>query len=129
MDGSGFLLPRGDMQVVIVTGGRNYWDAGLLARVLDAFEIKLLVQGGASGADLLAAEYAQLRNIPCETVRAEWANEGRSAGPRRNKRMLEKYPYAIVVAFPGGRGTMDCVNQAIKNRMVVLQVGKNYAGT
>ena len=109
---------------IIVTGGRDYEDYIMLEDVLDLFDIKLIVQGGAPGADALADRYAEESAIKSETVIADWVKHGRAAGPIRNREMLEKYPNAIVVAFPGGAGTANCVKQAVSMNRVVLMVHK-----
>jgi hypothetical protein len=43
---------------------------------------------------------------------AEWESLGRKAGPIRNQRMLTEGKPALVVAFPGGKGTANMVAQA-----------------
>jgi predicted Rossmann-fold nucleotide-binding protein len=107
---------------VIVTGGRDYKDYDKVCETLGKLEITLLVQGGATGADWLAKRYAQEHRIACFEVAAEWTKYGKAAGPIRNKEMLLKFPDAVVVAFPGDRGTANCVNEAIKLGRVVIKV-------
>lgn len=110
------------MKDVIVTGGRDHEDWQMVQDVLELFDIGLLIQGGAKGADRLGRAYAKLMNIECVTVEAAWKVFGPKAGPLRNREMLDKYPNAVVIAFPGGRGTADCVRQAVAKNMVVLRV-------
>lgn len=43
---------------------------------------------------------------------AQWSLHGRSAGPRRNQRMLDEGRPDLVLAFPGARGTADLVRRA-----------------
>jgi hypothetical protein len=112
------------MKDVIVTGGRDYDDFAMVQDVLSLFDIGLLIQGGAFGADEAALEYAKHNTIECVTVAADWDKHGRGAGPIRNKEMLLKYPNAIVVAFPGGAGTANCVKAAVALNRIVLQVHK-----
>jgi len=109
---------------VIVTGGRDYEDYAMVADVLDLFDADLIIQGGAAGADRMARDYAYQNNIICETVKADWNKHGKAAGPIRNLEMLKKYPNAVVVAFPGGKGTENCVKQAASLNMIVLTVHK-----
>jgi len=101
---------------MIVCGGRNYADRQRLDAVLDAAVARLglaeIVHGGARGADSMAGEWALARGIPVKEFPADWANEGRSAGPRRNHRMLVEGRPDAVIAFPGGRGTANMVAQA-----------------
>lgn len=106
---------------LIVTGGRNYSDVNHVKRVLDLFDYSLLVHGGATGADSIGAFHAQTQNIETKAFRALWAKHGAAAGPIRNKEMLTAHPNAVVVAFPGGKGTADCVAQAKKLGMIVLE--------
>jgi hypothetical protein len=69
------------------------------------------MQGGARGVDSFAREWATTKHIGRWVCNAEWDKHGRSAGPRRNARMLEWKP-DLVIAFPGGRGTADMVAKA-----------------
>jgi hypothetical protein len=104
---------------VLVCGGRNYngsdeWNhvIGVLADIHRRETIVAIIQGGASGADLLGRCWAGMYNVKCVTVRADWHTHGRAAGPIRNKRMLDDFKPDLVVAFPGGRGTADMIQQA-----------------
>jgi len=101
---------------VLVCGGRDYDDQEMLYDALDDIEresgpITLVMQGGASGADELAVDWAKYRGKECLTVFADWKTHGKSAGPIRNSKMLEHSP-DLVVAFPGGTGTADMVAKA-----------------
>lgn len=107
---------------IIVTGGRDYNDWVMFQDVLISFNPSLIIQGGASGADKMAKEWARLNNIECETVEADWDKHGKAAGPIRNKQMLLLYPNALILAFPGGAGTANCVKQAVGLNRIVLMV-------
>lgn len=103
--------------VVLVTGGRRFRRRDVLTAALDkvhaARPIDVLVEGGADGADLLAREWADTRNIPTTiTVRPQWNLYGKAAGVIRNAEMLREYTPNLVVAFPGGAGTADMVSRA-----------------
>jgi predicted Rossmann-fold nucleotide-binding protein len=110
------------MKTIIVTGGRNYQDFAKIGRVFDFLGPHLLVEGGALGADRLAREWAEYNYIDVITFYADWDSHGKAAGPIRNRKMLEEHPDAIVVAFPGGKGTENCVKQAKELGRVVLRV-------
>lgn len=44
---------------------------------------------------------------------ADWKMHGKSAGPKRNKAMLEAAgKHSILIAFPGGAGTFNCIRTA-----------------
>lgn len=112
---------------IIVCGGREYGDRARVFAVLDelhlATPIAEIAQGGATGADALAAQWAKDRSIPCSVFYAQWYAEGRAAGPRRNQRMLDEVRPALVVAFPGGRGTTDMIRRAEAAGVQVHRVG------
>jgi hypothetical protein len=112
--------------IVIVCGGRDYKDHKHLWKVLDNLRTKLpitrLIEGGARGADSLAHAWRLDRGVPGKTYKARWETEGVSAGPRRNRRMLEQENPDMVIAFPGGNGTADMKIQARRRGVKVLEV-------
>lgn len=110
------------MKEIIVTGGRNYEDEAKVFAVLSALNPSVVIHGDCTGADEFAHEWAYAVNCAVKTFPADWANEGRSAGPKRNARMLDAHPNALVIAFPGGAGTANCVSQALARGMLVLEV-------
>jgi cysteine synthase len=101
---------------VIVCGGRDFRNHAFIYTNLDRLHaekpITGLMHGGARGVDQIAAEWARTKpEIQRFVCHANWKAHGRAAGPMRNLRMLEWKP-DLVVAFPGGRGTTNMVNQA-----------------
>lgn len=104
------------MTRAIVCGGRDYRDAGRVARVLEAAEERLgltvIIQGGADGADRLAAEWGWDNKLNVATYNADWKTHGKKAGPIRNALMIAEGRPDFVIAFPGGAGTADMVRQA-----------------
>ena len=107
---------------VIVTGGRNYDNVAKVKEVLDLLRPSILVEGGAQGADFLAKCWAFTEECSIITVEANWDKHGKAAGPMRNVSMLEQHPDAVIVAFPGGKGTAHCVKEALKRDMLVLSI-------
>lgn len=108
---------------VLVCGGRDYTNGRRLRFFLDMLEepISVLIEGGARGADRLAKEWAEDRQVPVETYPADWDRHGRSAGYIRNQQMLKEGKPDLVVAFPGGRGTANMVALAQKAGVRVVQ--------
>lgn len=100
---------------ILVTGGRDYDDINAVWRALDRlhadFGIAAIIQGGASGADRLAAEWGWLFDAEVVTFAADWS-QGKRAGPERNQRMIDEGKPDAVVAFPGGCGTADMCRRA-----------------
>lgn len=107
---------------VIVTGGRNYSNKDKVAQVLRALDPTTVIHGNASGADSLAKDWANRNDVEQCSYDANWKELGLKAGPIRNTLMLDHNVTAVVIAFPGGKGTQDCVNKAIKRNMLVLRV-------
>lgn len=101
---------------VLVCGGRNFRSPAQVAKALDELHARTpiteLMQGGATGADQFAREWANAKpEIKRYVCNADWDIHGKAAGPIRNQRMIEWKP-DIVVAFAGGRGTADMVRRA-----------------
>jgi len=114
------------MYAVLVCGGRDYSDRKRLFEVLDAHHaaspIEVLIEGGANGADRLAASWADLNYVAKMTFPADWITHGRAAGPIRNKQMLDEGKPDLVLAFPGGNGTQNMIRQAQKAGVTVAIV-------
>lgn len=110
---------------IIVCGGREYRDYDRICAVLDGVHgddpIEAVIHGNASGADRLGGAWAKARGVKCWPVPAQWAKFGKSAGPKRNQAMLGMGA-ALVVAFPGGRGTADMVKRAKSAAVKVVEV-------
>lgn len=119
---------------ILVCGGREYLDVGVLERSLDAIHqgprgpIEAVIHGGARGADTMAGEWARARGISCTVYEANWELEGRAAGPIRNKRMLDEGAPDLIVAFPGGRGTANMIRQATERGFEVIVIQEWAAG-
>jgi predicted Rossmann-fold nucleotide-binding protein len=116
---------------IIVCGGRRYSDRAAVFRILDRLHAKkgidFLIQGSADGADYLAWQWADERDVPCGSYAADWDEidhpdaiiryrKGKpynaAAGAIRNQRMIDKGKPDGVVAFPGGPGTADMIRRA-----------------
>lgn len=88
--------------------------------------IDLLIQGGAKGADTVAKEWAIERAVHVLTMPANWERDGKAAGPIRNGQMVKKgVEYnalgrsVLVLAFPGGRGTANMIEQSHKAGLLI----------
>ena len=114
----------GVMSRVLVCGDRNWSDRKFLEDYLDKINIDTLIQGDCSGADRLAKEYAQKKEITCLSFPALWKEHGRKAGPLRNALMLEEGKPDFIVAFhddiENSKGTKDMKNKAKKAGLRVI---------
>jgi hypothetical protein len=84
---------------------------GACSRVCDGVEVS---------ADMIADRAARELGLAVESHPADWQRYGRSAGPRRNRMMLDPRP-DMVLAFQHGvsRGTADMVAEAVRRGVLV----------
>lgn len=102
--------------ILVVTGGRDWRDAGYVSRCLTQLHadhpITELVEGGATGVDEYAAQWARRNNIPVKRFPVsgdDWKRLGRRAGPQRNEAMAAYVAEhgGCCAVFHGGRGTAN----------------------
>lgn len=111
---------------IIVTGSRHNPFKELVYKTLHEMMPTMIVEGGAPGVDTSARQFAKEFRIEHDRVDADWDKYGNAAGPIRNKAMLLKHRDALVVAFPGGNGTMNCIKTAKELGMTVIQIRSEY---
>ena len=95
-----------------VIGSRKFTDYELLINRLSDYSISQIISGGAQGADTLAADYACTHGIPLLEIRPDWSRYGRSAGPIRNKEIINKADKVIAFWDGSSRGTAQAVAYA-----------------
>jgi hypothetical protein len=107
---------------ILVCGGRDFGhgeeETNFMNNTLDEIDMKHgvlhVVHGNAHGADYVAKKWARDAGAEEHAHPANWERYGRSAGPRRNAKMLSEHTdIDMVVAFPGGDGTADMVKKAL----------------
>lgn len=122
--------------VVLVCGGRKYPQNGTVPCVLDDLlirpddpmpvAIRVLVEGGGTGADRAASNWASINWVVNNTYQAQWDAHGPAAGPMRNQTMLDTEKPDIVIAFPtpGARnkGTRHMMGIARARGVPVIEV-------
>ena len=120
------------MARILVTGSR-YWanETRIREELLKQFvrfkpqSETILVNGGATGADSLAAHVWGKAGLPVETHYAEWDTHGKAAGPIRNQKMVDLGADVCLAFFKVGeenRGTTHCANAAAKAGIPVIEV-------
>jgi hypothetical protein len=111
---------------VLVCGGRAYSNRNSVERQLLALFREhgplAIIEGGSHGADYLARQYALRMAWPVLEMPAPWESLKRSAGPQRNKWMLDFGQPKLVLAFPGGAGTANMVSLARRAQVPVQEV-------
>lgn len=110
---------------IIVCGGRDYNNQKTVNTVLYAIHMKNpiteIIEGGASGADTCARNFANKAGIKVTTVPAKWKELGNYAGFYRNNQMADMKP-DLVVAFPGGKGTAMMIQIARKRDIPIKKI-------
>ena len=107
---------------VIVCGGRYYSDRRAVAHALLRLpQDATLVHGACQGADRLAASTWESWGGRTEAHKPAWDDHGGAAGPLRNQEMVDAKA-DLLIAFPGGKGTADCVKRARKAQIPVQTV-------
>ena len=74
----------------------------------------IIVSGGTQGADALGERYARENNFKIERYIAEWDKYGKSAGPKRNKKMAEISDFVICFWDEKSRGTKSMIEYSKK---------------
>lgn len=111
---------------LLVCGSRTWDDIDYIEDVLVSFwkqDSKLeIIEGGARGADLIAKQWANRMNLHVTEIKPDWNRYGLSAGPRRNKQMINLNP-DFCLAFhndiDNSKGTKDMIEKAKYKKILV----------
>jgi len=112
---------------VLICGDRNWNDAYVILNCINKLTDKYnnnltIIAGGARGADKIAAQWCKTLGINLIEVHADWKKYGKSAGPIRNKIMLDMNP-DLLIAFhndiENSKGTKHCKEEAEKRGISV----------
>ena len=114
----------------VFSGGRDYqltskdyeWIASHTFFIANMYII-----GDATGADECMWNFVEDNDLPRQRFYADWKRYGKSAGPMRNKVMLDYAgPDAEVILFPGGKGTANMKAQAEERGFIIHDLSKGY---
>lgn len=115
------------MNLLACTGGRNYSYRKIVYDVLDRYvPTRVFVGDCLRGVDWLVVCWCRERNVPVTVFAADWKRFGLRAGPIRNRQMMEALREEggkILLAFPGGKGTLSCKKVALELGLDVKEVG------
>jgi len=120
---------------ILFCGDRHWSNYKIICDVMADLDpdVDVVIEGGAKGADILAAAAADYFDIPVLTFPADWKKYGRAAGPVRNTQMLTEGKPDMVLAFhddiDSSKGTRNMVEQAKKKGIPVRvynSKGENY---
>jgi len=115
------------MMRVLVCGSRNWTDKERIYKIIslynELYHPIVVIHGDAKGADTIAKECSIELGIPFESYPADWNKYGRSAGPRRNRKMLDTNPDTVIAFHDdlySSKGTLDMVTRSRKKGTTVL---------
>lgn len=109
--------------IVGVTGGRDYTDLDHVYEVIAELNPipELIAHGDARGLDLMVKFVCKELNISTKEFPANWKIYNKASGPIRNQEMID-FGLDLLLVFPGGKGTKDMTNRAIKAKIPVRYV-------
>lgn len=91
----------------------NYFQMkDFIIETIDIKEVKLIISGGAVGADCLGERFANDNKIEIKIYYPEWKRFGKPAGLIRNSKIVKESD--VIFAFWDGRsaGTKDTIDKA-----------------
>lgn len=119
---------------VLVCGSRDWDDWKAIYAVLEGVYTMMgrrdlmIIEGCARGADTIAGEWAEASGVQHLQFPAQWATEGKAAGPIRNQRMLDDGDPELVLAFHDNlaesKGTGDMVRRAKARGVDTFIIGR-----
>ena len=109
---------------LIIAGCRDFNDRKLIYEGIDTFIEEcgvpdVIIEGGASGVDRIAGDYARENDIPLMVFPADWNKYGRAAGPIRNGEMVKHGTHLLAFWDGKSRGTKNMIETAKKHGLVV----------
>lgn len=105
------------MKIAIV-GYREFTDYNFfkkkLKKILKEYKYipQKIISGGCRGADKLAEKYANDKKIKLKIYNANWDKYGKSAGNKRNKKIVNKCDILIAYLSNESVGTKNTINMA-----------------
>lgn len=105
-------LPEIKPVKMAVIGTRGFSDYEYMKEILEWYDIKKIISGGAKGADRLAEQYASEKNIPIQIFEPQWDKFGKSAGYKRNIQIVDAADEIVAFWDQKSKGTGHSVKIA-----------------
>ena len=123
------LMPAGPK--IAFTGGADFNDHGLIWGMLDKVRAKhpdmVLLHGGSrTGAERIAARWADDRKVAHIPFKPDWTRHAKAAPFKRNDQILEVLPIGVIV-FPGSGIQENLADKARKLGIPVWRFGSDGA--
>lgn len=111
---------------ILICSGRFYADTKSVTRVLDAYastqHMDVLIHGGHQILGGIVESWAREMDVHLIRYPANWARYGKYAELRRNLFMLQDSRPDVVLAFPGGEDTAECIKIAQQAGIKVVEI-------
>lgn len=113
-------IPKSARIYVGIVGSRTFDDYEFLCKKLSWVTYETIVSGGAKGADFLGKKFAKENNLPYIEFPAKWKKHGKSAGYKRNIKIVDKSD--LIIAFWDGqsKGTKHTIDIATKTKTPII---------
>lgn len=121
--------------VVLICGSRNWKNRKIidnhLRDLIQNFPPSetIIIHGNCRGADKIASDIATKLDYTVIGYPADWNNNGKSAGPRRNAKMLDENNVNFTLAFHDdlseSKGTIDMIRKCLVAKIKVKLVTIN----
>ncbi len=117
---------------IIIAGNRHYSDYDEAKRFVEKClkqigeaDTVIVMSGACRGADRLGELMAREKGWKCELYPAEWEKYGKSAGPRRNKVMVELCDAVICFWDGKSKGTASLIRFAKESKkpLFIMKIG------
>jgi hypothetical protein len=123
------LVPAGPK--IAFTGGADFNDHQLIWATLDKVRAKhpdmVLLHGGSpTGAERIAARWADTRKVTHVPFKPDWTRHAKAAPFKRNDQILEVLPIGVIV-FPGSGIQENLADKARKLGIPVWRFGSSGA--
>lgn len=104
-----------------VIGSRTFRDSASLWAELDSMResIRCIVTGGAEGPDQMAELWAFAKNIPIIVIKPDWEKYGKSAGPIRNKDIIDNCDEVLAYWDGKSKGTQHALALARREEKTI----------
>ncbi len=115
---------------VLCCGDRHWINKSLIRRAIleytNASWDTVIIHGCATGADSISGQIGREYDLLVVEFPANWNKYGRTAGPIRNKQMLDEGKPDLVLAFhtdiKNSKGTKNMIQQAEKRGIKVILI-------
>lgn len=122
---------------LLVCGSRDWTNKEIIKKEILELQknnnIEVVIHGACRGADLISGIVASELQIPIEEYPADWKSDGRSAGPKRNQKMLDEGKPDFVLAFHDdideSKGTKDMILRVKKAGVTFKVIREIWKGT